>query len=198
MGVARTRPDCATKVVQFGHSSSSDPGEVIVPASLIGLNMPLQRLTYHFTTKLPVPRPKAYRWATDYRATDFRLSGLKATRKVEHLAKDLILLTDSFDADPFDSRPGARTLKVKLVHLYPDCWAWTSTHVSGPAQYSQFLYELTPRGPGACTLHFTGSQVERAEGRPSRASVAQRTGELKREDSQLWVRLSAALAKEPA
>jgi len=158
--------------------------------------MALQRLTYHFTTKLAAPRPEAYRWATDYRPTDFRLSGLKATRKVEHIARHLILLTDSFDVDPFDSRPGARTVKVKLVHLYPDRWAWTSTHVSGPAQYSQFLYELTPRGPGASTLHFTGSQVERVDGRSSPTSIAQRTRELKREDSQLWARLSAALAKE--
>ncbi|MGP8076477.1 MAG: hypothetical protein ACLP8Y_07085 [Thermoplasmata archaeon] len=160
--------------------------------------MPLQRLTYQFTTKLAAPRPAAYRWATDYRPTDFRLSGLKATRKVEHLAKDLILLTDSFDEDPFDSRPGARTVKVKLVHLYPDRWAWTATHVSGPARYSQFLYQLTPRGPRACTLHFTGSQVERVARRPGRVSIARRTRELKREDSQLWARLSASLAKESA
>jgi hypothetical protein len=160
--------------------------------------MPLQRVTYHFTTKLAAPRPKAYRWATDYRPTDFRLGGLQATRKVERLAENLILLTDSFDEDPFDSRAGARTVKVKLVHLYPDRWAWTSTHVSGPAQYSQFLYELTPRGSRASTLHFTGNQVERVTARPSRASIAQRARELRREDSQLWVRLAAALAKESA
>jgi len=158
--------------------------------------MPLQRLTYRFTTRLPVSRPRAYRWATDYRSTDFRLSGLKATRKVQHLTENLVLLTDSLEEDPFDSRRGARTVKMKLVHLYPDRWAWTSTHVSGPARYSQFLYELTPRGPAACTLHFTGSQVERVARVLTRSAIARRTRELQREDSQLWARLSAALAKE--
>jgi hypothetical protein len=158
--------------------------------------MPLQRVTYHFTTDLPAPRPRAYRWATDYRSTDFRLSGLKARRKVERLAENLILLTDSFDVDPFDSRRGARTVKVKLVHLYPDRWAWTSTHVSGPALYSQFLYELTPRGPAASTLHFTGSQVERVDRAPTKSALARRARELRREDSQLWARLSAEFAKE--
>lgn len=158
--------------------------------------MPFQRLTYHFTTKLAASRPRAYRWATDYRPTDLRLGGLKATRKVERVAENLILLTDSFDVDPFDSRRGARTEKTKLVHLYPERWAWTSTHVSGPARYSQFLYELTPRGPTACTLHFTGSQVERVDRVPTRSQLARRARELRREDSQLWVRLAAAFAKE--
>lgn len=158
--------------------------------------MPYQRLTYKFATRLGAPRARAYRWATDYRATDFELSGIKATRKVEQLAANLILLTDSFDADPFDSHPGAPTVKTKLVHLYPDRWTWTSTHIAGPALYSQFLYELTPRGRAECTLHFTGCQVERVKGAVTHSSIAGRTRELRREDSQLWVRLSAALSKD--
>ena len=158
--------------------------------------MPLLRLTYSFTTRLPVSRARAYRWATDYRSTDLSLAGLKANRKVQHLAKNLILLTDSFDADPFSARRGARTVKRKLVHLYPARWAWTSTHVSGPARYSQFLYELVPRGPRACQLHFTGSQVERTDRRPDPASIDRRTRRLKREDAGLWARFCVAIAKD--
>jgi hypothetical protein len=158
--------------------------------------MPFQRLTYTFTTPLAAPRAPAYRWATDYRPTDFRLAGFSGTRTVEHLAKNLVLLTDSFDSDPFDAQPGARTVKVKLVHLYPDRWAWTATHLSGPVQHSQFLYHLTPRGPQGSVLHFTGSQVERVPRPPSPRALERRTRELRHEDSQLWVRLSAALAKD--
>jgi hypothetical protein len=158
--------------------------------------MPLQRLTYRFTTKLPVPRARAYLWATDYRPNDLKLAGLEATRKVERLTQDLILLTDSFDADPFNSRPGARTVKEKLVHLYPDRWSWTSTHLSGPARHSQFLYQLTTRGASACTLHFTGSQVEQVARSPTSSSLARRSRELKREDSKLWQRFAAELAKD--
>jgi hypothetical protein len=158
--------------------------------------MPLQRSTYDFSTRLLASRPRAYAWATDYRSTDFRLSGIEATRRVERLAENLILLTDSFDADPFDPRPGAKTVKQKLVHLYPDRWAWTSTHIAGPALHSQFLYRLTPRGESESVLHFTGSQVERVNRVPTRSDIARRTRELRREDSELWVRLSAALAKD--
>jgi len=160
--------------------------------------MPLQRLVYEFTTRLPVSRPRAYRWAIDFSPTDLQLAGLKATRRVQHLAENLILLTDSFEADPFNSKRGARTTKQKLVHLYPDRWMWTSTHVSGPAMYSQFLYRLLPRGRGACTLHFTGSQVERARNTPSRSSIEQRTRQLKREDSELWSRFAVAILKDVA
>jgi hypothetical protein len=158
--------------------------------------MPYQRVSYGFTQKLAVPRAKAYSWATDYRPDDFELSGLPGLRKVKKLTKDLILLTDSFDDDPFDSRRGTRTVKVKLVHLFPDRWMWTATHVAGPAQYSQFLYQLTPRGRSGSTLHFSGNQVEPVARRPTRASLARRSRELRHEDSQLWVRLSAALANE--
>jgi hypothetical protein len=158
--------------------------------------MPFLRLTYGFVTRLPASRSRAYRWATDFQSTDFQLSGIRATRKVEHLAENLIMLTDSFAEDPFDPRPGARTVKRKLVHLYPDRWAWTSTHIAGPALHSQFLYQLTPRGSAGCTLHFTGSQVERVGRAPSRSARARRTLELRHEDSQLWDRLSAALARE--
>jgi hypothetical protein len=158
--------------------------------------MPIQRLTYRFTTKLPVSRARAYRWATDYRPDDLKRAGIRASRRVETLTKDLILLTDSFDSDPFSSRRGARSVKKKLVHLYPDQWAWSSTHVSGPALHSQFLYRLTPRGATACTLHFTGSQVEHVTRGPTPASIQRRARELRREDSQLWGRFSAEILKD--
>jgi hypothetical protein len=156
--------------------------------------MALQRVTYHFTTKLPVSRARAYRWETDYEPHDLQLAGLRAHRKVEHLTEDLILLTDSFDSDPFSSHPGTRSVKKKLVHLYPDRWSWTSTHVSGPAVHSQFLYQLSSRGPKGSALHFTGSQVESVDRLPTRASLARRARELRHEDSQLWVRFAAVLA----
>lgn len=176
------------------HAGRSEVIDIrILPAA-----MPFQRLSYHFDTRLAAPRALAYRWATDYRSNDFDLSGIRATRKVEKLADDLILLTDSFTDDPFDARPGARTVKIKLVHLFPDRWMWVSTHMAGPAKYSQFLYELRSRGSRSSTLHFTGNQVEFVTRRPTRSSLARRTRELRREDSQLWSQLAAALANDLA
>lgn len=157
--------------------------------------MPLQRVSYQFTIRLPAGRRAAYKWATDYRATDFGIMGFRGGRKVEPLANGLILLTDSFDADPFDTRVGSRTTKVKLVHLFPERWAWTATHVSGPARFSQFLYQLRPSGSRACTLEFRGNQVERVRRSPTAASLGRRARELRREDSQLWHRLARELGK---
>jgi len=157
--------------------------------------MPLQRVSYRFTIRLPVGRRDAYRWATDYREDDFKIMGFRGGRKVERLANGLILLTDSFDADPFERNAGRRTTKVKLVHLFPERWAWTATHVAGPARFSQFLYQLRPSGSRSCVLEFRGNQVERVRLTPTAATLRRRAQELRREDSRLWHRLSRGLAK---
>lgn len=86
--------------------------------------------------------------------------------------------------------------KVKLVHLLPDRHAWTNTHLSGPARYSQFLYELHPGGRNGCRLHFTGLQVERVARPATAREVTRRARELAREDSRAWRRLAAAMARE--
>jgi hypothetical protein len=158
--------------------------------------MALRRIPYTFSMTLPAPREWVYRWATDYRPADFELLGLRAHRRVERLADDLVLLTDSFDADPFSARPGGRTVKEKLVHLYPEHWSWVSTHLSGPAKGSQFLYELSSRGSRSTRIRYTGAQVERGSGRSSPATVARRAKELREEDSRLWRNLARAMARE--
>jgi hypothetical protein len=152
--------------------------------------MALQRTLYRFSVRLPASRERAFRWATDYRPTDLELMGEHGRRTVKKLAENTLLLTDLF------TTPRGRVTKVKLVHLNPDRYIWTSTHVSGPARHSQFLYELLPAGRNACRLHFTGFQVERA-GRPGTArEVARRAKELAREDARAWRRLAAAMARD--
>jgi hypothetical protein len=160
--------------------------------------MPLQRVDYGFTIRLPVSRDRAFRWATDYQPDDLALMGFDARRKVERLSKNTLLLTDSFDSDPFAISPGRRVTKVKLVHLLPRRWSWTSTHVTGPTKYSQFLYELIPEGRNACRLRYTGMQLERASRSGRGRSVAQRARELMLEDSRGWRRFAAALRRESA
>jgi hypothetical protein len=159
--------------------------------------MPLQRISYRFTIRLPVGRRAAFDWATDYRDDDFGIMGFCGGRKVDRLDHDLILLTDSFDSDPFDKNAGSRTTKVKLVHLFPERFSWTATHVEGPARFSQFLYQLRPNGANACTLEFRGNQVEPVRRKPTASARRRRAQELRREDSQLWHRLSKGLGKRP-
>ncbi|MGP8072613.1 MAG: hypothetical protein ACLPZM_05740 [Thermoplasmata archaeon] len=154
--------------------------------------MPLQRITYQFTTRLPVSSDRAYRWATDYRADDLELMGFRARRRVRVLAVDSVLLTDSFLSDPFGVKPGGRVVKVKLVHFLPRFKAWTSTHITGPTRHSQFLYEIVPTGRTTSMLHYTGIQVERVAHRSTALSRARRARELARIDSGSWKRLAVA------
>lgn len=160
--------------------------------------MPLRRIAYGFTIRLPVPRSRAYRWAIDYQPGDLELMGLRATRRVERLAEDLILLTDSFSVDPFNVAPRARTVKVKLVHLLPRRYAWTSTHIAGPARYSQFIYELIPDGRRYSRLRYTGVQVERVKSPSTGKSIATRARTLRSEDYRGWRRFARAMAKDLA
>ena len=160
--------------------------------------MPLQRVTYRFTVRLPASADRAYRWATDYREDDLALMGFRARRKVRRVATDTVMLTDSFDSDPFASVPGGRVRKDKLVHFFPERRAWTSTHVSGPTLYSQFLYEIVPTGRNSSRLRYTGVQVEPASRRPTPAGLAKRARELARIDSRSWRRLAKAMGKDPA
>ena len=158
--------------------------------------MPLERIVYEFTVELPAPRPFAFAWATNFDSKDFERMHLRAGRAVERLADDLILLTDTFDADPFDPRPGGRTTKVKLVHLDRTSWSWTSTHVAGPAKYSQFLYDLTARGRARSRLRFRGAQVEASPRPLSAAEHRRRVRQLTAQDSRLWRHLAAQMGRD--
>ncbi len=155
--------------------------------------MPTQRVRYEFTVDLPASRAAAYRWATDFRPSDFKMMELGGRRAVRSLAPGLVLLTDSFVRDPFNVQRGRRTVKTKLVHLDPTRWRWTSTHLSGPAKHSQFFYEIQPRGANRSTLRFTGIQVERVSRAPGRAALSRRARALRTEDSQLWKRLAEGM-----
>lgn len=152
--------------------------------------MPLQRTPYRFSVQLPASRERAFRWATDYRPTDLNLMGEHGRRKVERLAENVLRLTDAYET------PRGRVSKVKLVHLLPDRLAWTNTHLSGPARFSQFLYELRPRGRNGSRLHFTGLQVEHVARPATARAVARRAKDLAREDSRAWRRLATAMARE--
>lgn len=152
--------------------------------------MSLERIPYGFTVLLPVNRERAFRWATDYEPNDLELMGERGRRKVESLAKRTLLLTDVFET------PGGRITKTKLVHLLPERYAWTNTHLTGPSRYSQFLYELRPEGRTRCRLRFTGLQVERSRRPSTPARVARRAEQLAREDSQAWRRLARAMARD--
>ncbi len=150
--------------------------------------MPLVSLRFDFTQRFRRPAREVYAWATDYRPDDpAGVMGLEGSRRVEWLGPDTLLLTDRLGP------PGERVAKKKLVRLYPERLAWTSTHLSGPNKHSQFLYELFPDGPRACRLVFTGSQAIYPDEAPPPGEVRALARKVRDQDAALWRRLAAAL-----
>lgn len=82
--------------------------------------------------------------------------------------------------------------KHKLVELYRDRLVWTSTHLTGPNKYSQFLYEITAQGKGASALNFTALHLEPDEKADAKA-LAKR---LREEDAAAWKLLAEAMRQE--
>lgn len=152
--------------------------------------MPLVAFSYRFSVLLPATCDEAFRWATDYRPDDLALMGENGTRRIERLAPGTLLLTDTV-------RSGRRAVtKSRLIRILPGRRRWTSTHLSGPARHSQFLYELLPAGRGRSRLEFTGLQVERRPARMSPAALARRARDVAREDAAGWRRLARAMARD--
>lgn len=152
--------------------------------------MPLVTVPFRFRQRFPFPAQAVYDWSTDYQPGDIALFGQQGRRRVERLNERTLLLTDTFfGAD------GAKTVKQKLVHLYPERLAWTNTHIKGPSRHSQFLYELFAEGDRASRLEFTGRQMVRMDEVDPRR-VRELSRELQREDGAIWKRLARELATD--
>ncbi len=145
---------------------------------------------YRFTQRFPVPARKAYEWCTNFTAMDQALMGEEnAERHVTQLTEGTVILTDVFNGN-------GRVEKQKLVQLYPDRLLWISTHLTGPHQHSQFIYEISEEGENTSRLLFTGLHLEYVKKNLDAADVKLLAEKLCKEDSQVWRLLAKAMAKE--
>ena len=145
---------------------------------------------YKFSQHFDFPAEEAYRWCTSYDPGDLSLMGEKGRRDVRRISENVLLLTDR-------TRQGeGYTTKRKIVLLYPERLAWTSTHVSGPAKHSQFLYEIVPEGRAASRLEFTGFQVTYGDKELSSSENASYAERLRKEDSGAWRLLAQAMERD--
>lgn len=148
--------------------------------------MPANSLVFSFSVPLPASADRAYRWATDYRPDDPAIMGLDGDRRVDTLAPDTLLLTDTI-------REGRRTVrKVRLVRLMPKERAWTNTHLEGPYRHSQFLYRIVPRGRSSSCLEYKGLQIEHGR-RLSSRELLRRAREVRRGDRKSWTLIVRAM-----
>ncbi|MDG6926353.1 MAG: hypothetical protein JRN09_07340 [Nitrososphaerota archaeon] len=152
--------------------------------------MPSYTVHFGFSQRFPFPAAQAYEWCTEYDAGDIALEGMRGTRQVDWTDDATVILTDVVGLGSI------KTKKVKVVRLYPKLLMWTSTRVSEPGKYSQFIYQIVAEGKNSSRLDYHGAQVEEAEKVPSQRYIAARAKELTREDSQVWFNLAAAMKKD--
>jgi hypothetical protein len=150
-----------------------------------------QSIHYHFSQSFNVPAFKAYEWCTDYSPQDHALMHVDAEREVMHVSESTIILTDKFYVKDKIIK------KQKLVCLYPDRLSWTSTHISGPVKYSQFLYQIVPESEKSCRLDFVGLQIEyNDEKKLAKREIEMLAEKLRNEDSAAWKLLAKEMEKE--
>jgi hypothetical protein len=152
--------------------------------------MPTASIPFRVTQPFPVSAADAYAWATDFDATDIALFGRKGRRKVIRLTDDALVLADTFVGDD-----GSKVSSKKLVHLYPERLAWTSTHLDGPTKHSQLSYEIAARGKNGSELTYSGHRLETVKAVTPKL-VKTRSAEVTKLAGGAWKKLAAALVAD--
>jgi len=111
-----------------------------------------------------------------------------ASRKIERFTQRTVILTDTFNAGT-----KSQIEKQKLVQLYPETLFWTSTHISGPAKHSQFIYQITAEGDDASHLDFTGIFLDYVHEKASEADAAKLAEKERKNDAAAWALLAKAM-----
>jgi hypothetical protein len=142
---------------------------------------------YQFRQNFSVSAKEAFDWCTAFNDDDNALMGdSEAKREIIHITNGSLLIKDTFPT------PTGTIEKLKLVQLYPNLHRWTSTHLTGPNRYSQFLYAIKPNGKYASFLEFTALHIEYDEKANSDALAEC----LCCEDAAVWERLAKIMAKD--
>ena len=110
------------------------------------------------------------------------------SRKIENITDRTIILTDTFNIGADN-----QIEKQKLVQIYPEILFWTSTHLSGPAKHSQFIYMITAGAVDNSYLDFTGLLLDYGDKKISDADAAQQAEKARKEDAGSWALLAKAM-----
>jgi hypothetical protein len=163
-------------------------GIAVIRKFRCGENMPTS-IYYHFKQHFNTSAGKAYEWCTNYTPGDHALMGESdVTRKIDRLTERTVILTDTFNM-------GAKSQveKQKLVQLYPETLLWTSTHISGPAKHSQFIYQIIAEGDDSSHLDFTGLFLDYAHGKMIASDIMKLAEKTCKEDAATWALLAKAM-----
>jgi hypothetical protein len=152
--------------------------------------MPIISLRFSFRQRFSVPARAAFAWCTDYSPGDVAYFPGTVRRQVNRIAEDAIVMTDT------SVRKG-KTLEIsRLVRIDPEIMTWTSTHLNGPYQHSQYWYHIIPDSAETSHLDFEGLRLERVPRALSAAEIRVRTETHRRADLTEWRTLLAPALEE--
>jgi hypothetical protein len=167
-------------------------GETDHSIELKGIKPMPTPIYYHFQQRFNVPARKAFEWCTTYTPGDHALMGEKGViRNIEHLTDRTVILTDTYNKGADN-----QTEKQKLVQFYPDNLFWISTHISGSAKHSQFIYQITAEAVNISNLDFTGLFLDHGDQKMSESDTAKLVEKTCREDERAWKLLAKAMEQE--
>ncbi len=147
-------------------------------------------IRYHFRQPFTASASAAFAWCTNFTPEDSTLMGNHAVqRRIQRVTESTLLLNDVFPTQT------GTVEKQKLVTLFPDQFSWTSTHLTGPNKYSQFLYLIVPDGENASHLEFTALHLDYGDVL-SQAEVQVLAQRLCKADSEIWARLAKAMTHD--
>ncbi len=147
---------------------------------------------YRFQQRFHVPARKAFEWCTTYTPEDHALMGEKdVSRKINHITDRTVILTDTFNIGTDN-----QVEKQKLVQFYPNILFWTSTHITGPAKHSQFLYQITAEASNISNLNFTGLFLHYGDKKISESDTVKMVEKTRKEDARAWKLLAKAMEQE--
>lgn len=144
-------------------------------------------LAYQLNHRLPVPAIAAYKWCTGSLGDGFPFEPSRG--KLQTVAEDTFVLT----ARTVGSEKGAERALIKLDSTR---LSWSTTYLSGPEKYSQFLYQITPEGANASSLDSTAHRAGLPVG-TGKPKTTLSEHELRREELR-WSLLTKKMEKEIA
>ena len=114
----------------------------------------------------------------------------RGRRTIRWISEDALVLVD----DVYYGRRHAK--KTKLVRLNPERLSWTNTHIAGPNEHSQFIYEIIPEGSESSRLEFTGLQINYGHQKVPPEGIESIRRELTEEDAGSWKLLAKAMEED--
>ena len=113
------------------------------------------------------------------------------SREIKSITDRTIILTDTFNIGADN-----QIEKQKLVQIYPEILFWTSTHLTGQAKHSQFIYKITAGAVDNSHLDFTGLLLDYENEKISDADAAQLSEKARKEDAGSWSLLAKAMEQD--